>query len=72
MPSKLTRTGSTPPVRQAAELAGLRRRLASMLYECLLLLGVLALTLMVPMLLIGIGINYTPGGGILWDTSSWC
>ena len=66
MSSKPTRAGAVPPARQAAELAGLRRRLASMLYECLLLLGVLALTLMVPMLLLGIGVNYTPGGGILW------
>ena len=39
--------------RTVVELAGLRRRLASMLYESMLLLGVLALTFMVPYLIIG-------------------
>lgn len=52
--------------RQLAELAGLRRRLASMLYETLLLLGVLALTFMVPLLILGIGTGYTPPGALLW------
>ena len=66
MPPKSTHQGAHAPVRQPAELAGLRRRLASMLYECLLLLGVLALTFLVPLLMLGIGMNYTPGGGILW------
>mgnify|MGYP002400721028 FL=1 len=37
-----------------------------MLYESLLLLGVLALTFMVPLLILGIGTDYTPGGGALW------
>jgi len=37
-----------------------------MLYESLLLLGVLALTFMVPLLILGVGTNYTPGGGFLW------
>ena len=37
-----------------------------MLYECLLLLGVLALTFMVPLLILGAGTNYTPPGGVLW------
>lgn len=55
-----------PSPRAAAELAGLRRRMASLVYESLLLLGVLALTFMVPLLIIGIGTHYTPGGGLLW------
>lgn len=37
-----------------------------MLYESLLLLGVLALTFMVPLLILGIGTRYTPAGGVLW------
>lgn len=52
--------------RQVVELAGLRRRLASMLYESLLLLGVLALTFLVPYLLLGLGVGYTPPGGLMW------
>lgn len=64
--SKNSSTTLSSQPRQIAELAGLRRRLASMLYESLLLLGVLALTFMVPLLVLGIGMNYTPGGGILW------
>ncbi len=66
MPHSPRRTGTHAPERQTVELAGLRRRLASMLYECLLLLGVLALTFMVPLLMLGIGLNYTPDGGIMW------
>ena len=53
-------------VRQPAELATLRRRLASMLYEVLLLLGVLALTFMVPNLLIGVLWQVTPPGWLAW------
>lgn len=48
------------------ELAGLRRRLASLLYEALLLLGVLALTFMVPYLLLGTFFNVAPSGGLAW------
>lgn len=66
MPQKSTATGARPPERQPAELAGLRRRLASMLYESLLLIGVLALTFLVPLLMLGIGTGYTPDGGVLW------
>ena len=58
--------GSDLPARQSVELAGLRRRLASMLYEILLLLGVLALAFMVPLLIIGAVFNYTPPGSLLW------
>lgn len=66
MPKEPTRPGPTGLGRQAVELAGLRRRLASMLYESLLLLGVLALTFMVPLLILGVGTNYTPPGEVLW------
>lgn len=65
MPQTSPSSPSATP-RQLAELAGLRRRLASMLYETLLLLGVLALTFMVPLLLLGIGTGYTPPGELLW------
>ncbi len=66
MPEITTPAGAIPPERQPAELAGLRRRLASMLYESLLLIGVLALTFLVPLLMLGIGTNYTPDGSVLW------
>ncbi len=65
MPQTSPPSSSATP-RQLAELAGLRRRLASMLYETLLLLGVLALTFMVPLLILGIGTGYTPPGALLW------
>ena len=66
MPQHTPAAGGATPARQAVELAGLRRRLASMLYEILLLLGVLALTFMVPLLILGATLNYTPPGGLLW------
>ena len=66
MPKESTRPRPAGLGRQAVELAGLRRRLASMLYESLLLLGVLALTFMVPLLILGAGMNYTPPGQVLW------
>lgn len=66
MPQKTPPAGAISPERQPAELAGLRRRLASMLYESLLLIGVLALTFLVPLLMLGIGTSYTPSGGVLW------
>jgi uncharacterized RDD family membrane protein YckC len=40
-----------------AEVPGLRRRLASMAYECLLLLGVLSVAFMVPHLVLGMAFN---------------
>lgn len=54
--------GARPP----AELAGLRRRLASMLYESLLLLGVLALTFLVPYLILGVAFRLAPPGWFAW------
>lgn len=41
----------------SAELPGLRRRIASMAYECLLLLGVLSVTFLVPHLLLGMAFS---------------
>ncbi|MBS0510801.1 MAG: RDD family protein [Proteobacteria bacterium] len=52
--------------RAVAELAGLRRRLVSMLYECLLLLGVLALTFLVPYLMLGVAAGIAPPGWFAW------
>lgn len=52
--------------RPSAELAGLRRRLASMLYESMLLLGVLALTFLVPYLLLGVVFEVAPPGWLAW------
>lgn len=54
------------PKRQLAELASRRRRLASMLYEGLLLLGVLALTFLVPYLLLGVAFELAPPGWFAW------
>ena len=61
--SSPTAGGAARPV---AELAGLRRRLASMLYESMLLLGVLALTFLVPYLILGAVASFTPPGWLLW------
>lgn len=47
--------------RPVVEIAGLRRRLASMLYEVLLLLGVLGLFYMLPNVLMGMAWNLIPG-----------
>lgn len=52
--------------RTQAELASLRRRLASMLYESLLLLGVLGLTFLVPHLILGVVFQYESPGGLAW------
>jgi uncharacterized RDD family membrane protein YckC len=52
--------------RTPVELAGLRRRLASMLYESMLLLGVLALTFLVPYLMLGVGFGIAPPGWFAW------
>lgn len=47
-------------------LPGIRRRLASLLYESLLMLGVLALTFLVPHLILGIFFQATLPGWALW------
>lgn len=48
------------------QVATLRRRLASLLYEALLLLGVLALTFMVPYLVLGVAWGLQVHGAVLW------
>lgn len=55
-----------PPPRQIAELATLGRRLAALLYEGLLLLGVLALTYLIPNLLLGIFFGVAEPGWLGW------
>lgn len=57
---------SSPSQRQQVELATLRRRLAAMLYESLLLLGVLALTFLVPNLLAGMAWQVAEPGWLGW------
>lgn len=52
--------------RTVVELAGVRRRLASLVYEALLMLGVLALTFMVPYLLLGVVLSIAPAGWFAW------
>ncbi|WP_374337276.1 RDD family protein [Methyloversatilis sp.] len=46
--------------------AGLRRRLASLTYEALLLLGVLAAGFMLPYLVIGLTLDVAPQGWFAW------
>ncbi len=50
--------------RPAVYLATLRRRLASMLYESLLLLGIIAAGFMLPLIIIGMIWHITPPGGV--------
>jgi len=47
-------------------LPGIRRRLASLLYESLLMLGVLSITFLVPHLILGIAFHVTLPGWALW------
>lgn len=56
---------TTALANQYTELPGIGRRLASMLYESLLLLGVLSVSFMVPHLLLGIGLGITAPGPVL-------
>ncbi|MEW6165191.1 MAG: RDD family protein [Pseudomonadota bacterium] len=53
----------TPAV--SIEFAGLRRRFASMLYESLLLLGVLSVTFMLPHLALGMALGIVLPGALL-------
>jgi uncharacterized RDD family membrane protein YckC len=46
--------------------AGLRRRLASLMYESLLLLGVLAAGFMLPYIVIGLWLDVAPTGWFAW------
>jgi uncharacterized RDD family membrane protein YckC len=52
--------------RTVVELAGFRRRLASLLYESLLVLGILALTFMIPYVLLGMVFALAAPGWLLW------
>lgn len=54
------------PHRPEVETASLRRRLAAMLYESLLLLGVIALGFLAPLLALGVGLGVTPPGWLEW------
>ncbi|WP_235864947.1 RDD family protein [Pseudothauera lacus] len=64
------KSSSTPAAaadeRLVVEHAGLRRRLASMLYESLLLMGVLALVFLVPWLILGVAFELAPPGWLAW------
>lgn len=55
----------TPP-RPPAEIASLRRRFASMLYESLLLVGVLGFAFLLPLILLGMATGWTPPGWLAW------
>lgn len=59
-------TDDAGPVRQQVEIASRRRRLASLMYEMLLLAGVLALLFMLPWLLIGMVTGFVPPGWLAW------
>jgi len=56
----------SPPTTMDETLPGLRRRLASLLYEALLLLGVLAPTFILPHLALGLAFAVTAPGWLLW------
>ena len=66
MGSRSPASAASSSARPSVELAGLRRRLASMLYESMLLLGVLALTFLVPYLILGLGFEIAPPGWFAW------
>lgn len=53
-------------VHATLQAASLRRRLAGLLYESLLLLGILALTFMVPYLILGVVWGIQARGGLMW------
>ncbi|WP_341678490.1 RDD family protein [Niveibacterium sp. SC-1] len=59
-------TAQDTATRPTAEPAGIRRRLASLLYESLLLLGVLGFTYILPLVGIGLAFGVTPPGAVLW------
>ncbi|NTV09577.1 MAG: RDD family protein [Zoogloea sp.] len=65
MPSS-DRSTATGSAREPVELATLRRRLSSLLYESLLLLGVLALGFLVPYLILGIAFQVAAPGWFMW------
>ena len=56
---------SIPAAAPKDELPSLRRRLTSMAYECLLLLGVLSVSFMLPQLALGMGFGLALPGWVL-------
>lgn len=54
------------PGRLLVEMAGFRRRMASLVYESLLITGILALTFLVPNLILGLFLGVTPPGWLMW------
>lgn len=52
--------------RPVAEIAGVRRRLASMLYESLPAFGVIVVGGLVPHVMLGISTGYSAHGWVLW------
>lgn len=63
--SQPTRSNSLAAFPAPLPSPSIRRRLASMLYESLLLLGVLSVTFMLPHVAIGLGFNKTLPGWLL-------
>lgn len=57
---------TTVSSRLIVELAGIRRRLASLLYESLLLLGVLGVTFILPYVLLGMLFEWAAPGWLMW------
>lgn len=62
----MTASSARDAHRPEVELAGFRRRLASLLYESLLVLGILAPTFMIPYVLLGMYGSFMPPGWVLW------
>lgn len=56
----------TSSPRPIVELASLRRRLCSLLYESLLLLGVIAAIFLLPLVGLGVALGITPPGWLEW------
>ena len=57
---------TSAPAAPIVDLAGFRRRLASLLYESLLVFGILAPTFMIPYVLLGMAFGFEPPGWLLW------
>ncbi|GHT85508.1 RDD family protein [Betaproteobacteria bacterium] len=58
---------ATTSKRPVVELASRRRRLVSMVYESLLLLGVLGVAVMLPCVIAGMVWEWAPPGWLLWS-----
>jgi uncharacterized RDD family membrane protein YckC len=66
----MPRSSSSPALAEAAATsatpAGIRRRLASMIYEAFLLVGVLSVAFVLPHLLLGLTLKAATPGALLW------